>query len=109
LVTVDDLAKNGQLHPVQQAMVDHHASQCGFCTPGFVMSLFTLYHGEEAADRQETVNHLAGNLCRCTGYRPIVDAALASCRGQADDAWATAMPSTMRKLASLADGEDIQN
>src|ERR1700754_1405055 len=63
LVTVDDLAKDGPLHPVQQAMVDHHGSQCGFCTPGFVMSLFTLYHGEEAADRQKTVDHLAGNLC----------------------------------------------
>lgn len=107
LVTVDDLATKDELHPVQQAMVDHHGSQCGFCTPGFVMSLFTLYHGEAAADRQKTVDHLAGNLCRCTGYRPIVDAALASCQGRADDAWATAMPATMQKLAGLADGEDI--
>jgi xanthine dehydrogenase small subunit len=107
LVTVDDLAIDGRLHPVQQAMVDHHASQCGFCTPGFVMSLFSLYHAEAAADRATTVDHIAGNLCRCTGYRPIVDAALASCRGQAADAWAEAAATTAQALAGLADGTDI--
>jgi xanthine dehydrogenase small subunit len=82
LITVEDLADaDGSLHPVQQAMVDHHASQCGFCTPGFVMSLFALYkgvHGGEPAPERDLINDaLAGNLCRCTGYRPIVDAALA--------------------------------
>ena len=70
LVTVDDLARHGVLHPVQQAMVDLHAAQCGFCTPGFVMSLFTLYHQSGELTRQVVVDHLAGNLCRCTGYRP---------------------------------------
>ena len=80
LVVVDDLAEAGELHPVQQALVDHHASQCGFCTPGFVMGLFTLYHaGGPAPERQTVTDWLAGNLCRCTGYRPIVDAALAAC------------------------------
>ncbi len=74
LVTVDDLADGGKLHPVQKAMVDKHGSQCGFCTPGFVMSLFTLYHAGHRPTRQEIVDHIAGNLCRCTGYRPIVDA-----------------------------------
>ena len=78
LVTVDDLATDGELHPVQQAMVDSHGSQCGFCTPGFIMALFTLYHAGHAPGRDEIVTHLAGNLCRCTGYRPIVEAALAS-------------------------------
>ena len=63
------------LHPVQQAMVGCHASQCGFCTPGFVMSLFALYKTAVAPDRRAINEALSGNLCRCTGYRPIVDAA----------------------------------
>jgi xanthine dehydrogenase small subunit len=77
LVTVESLkAADGALHPVQQAMVDCHASQCGFCTPGFVMSLFALYLNESAPDRKSVVRTIAGNLCRCTGYRPIIDAGL---------------------------------
>lgn len=80
LTTVDDLAKDGELHPVQSAMVEHHASQCGFCTPGFVMALYTLYQSTDGpVDRTTVTNALAGNLCRCTGYRPIIDAALAAC------------------------------
>jgi xanthine dehydrogenase small subunit len=75
LVTVSSLrAPDGSLHPVQRAMVDQHASQCGFCTPGFVMSLFALYMQQEAPTRNEVVDALAGNLCRCTGYRPIIEA-----------------------------------
>jgi xanthine dehydrogenase small subunit len=107
LVTVDDLACDGTLHPVQQAMVDHHASQCGFCTPGFVMSLFTLYQSGATSERQDIVDHLAGNLCRCTGYRPIVDAGLAVCDGNPDDAWMAAGKETADMLAALADGADI--
>ncbi|HUQ27995.1 MAG TPA: xanthine dehydrogenase small subunit [Usitatibacter sp.] len=77
VVTVESLrAPDGTLHPVQQAMVDAHASQCGFCTPGFVMSLFALYVSRESVSREEAVEALAGNLCRCTGYRPIIDAAV---------------------------------
>ncbi len=70
---------DGSLHPAQQAMVDCHGSQCGFCTPGFVMSLFTHYleHDGQPASREDVVNALTGNLCRCTGYRPIIDAGLA--------------------------------
>jgi xanthine dehydrogenase small subunit len=80
LVTVEDLASSdGTLHPVQQAMVEHHASQCGFCTPGFVMSLFVLQQHEGDVDRQQMNQALAGNLCRCTGYRPIIDAAKQIC------------------------------
>ncbi|MEM5312124.1 xanthine dehydrogenase small subunit [Paraburkholderia sp. JHI869] len=98
LFTVEDLRQpDGSLHPVQQAMVDCHGSQCGFCTPGFVMSMWALYekHGHEHAghaahigqsgcagkgacsvpSRDEIANALTGNLCRCTGYRPILDAA----------------------------------
>jgi len=79
LVTVESLKdrRTGALHPAQQAMADGHGSQCGFCTPGFVMSLFALYKSSPAPDRGEVNDALAGNLCRCTGYRPIVDAAQA--------------------------------
>jgi xanthine dehydrogenase small subunit len=91
LLTVEHLMQaDGTLHPVQQAMVDHHGSQCGFCTPGFVMSIYALlaetlsdakrHPGSRPKPDRAAVNEaLAGNLCRCTGYRPIVDAALAVC------------------------------
>ena len=76
LITVEGLhGKDGGLHPVQQAMVDEHGSQCGFCTPGFVMSLYALYRTSPEPSRQEIDDALAGNLCRCTGYRPIIAAA----------------------------------
>ena len=107
LVTVDDLARGGVLHPVQHALVEHHASQCGFCTPGFVMALFTLYQQGGKPTRQQIVDHLAGNLCRCTGYRPIVDAAISCCTGTPLDHWAQAAPETARRLAELNDSADI--
>jgi xanthine dehydrogenase small subunit len=77
LITVEDLkAPDGELHPVQRAMVECHGSQCGFCTPGFVMSLFALYRSERVPPSRRRIDDvLAGNLCRCTGYRPIVAAA----------------------------------
>ena len=79
LYTVEDLRQaDGSLHPVQQALVDCHGSQCGFCTPGFVMSLWGAYLDHQAAgtrpDRAALAAALCGNLCRCTGYRPILDA-----------------------------------
>ena len=78
LFTVEDLRQAGTLHPVQQAMVDCHGSQCGFCTPGFVMSLWACYERHQTAhtvpSRQQLADDLSGNLCRCTGYRPILDA-----------------------------------
>jgi len=80
LWTVEDLAApDGSLHPAQQALVDCHGSQCGFCTPGFVMSLFGLYQSAqgEPISREQAQAALSGNLCRCTGYRPILDAAQA--------------------------------
>lgn len=74
--TVESLkAESGALHPTQQAMVDCHGSQCGFCTPGFVMALFALFKNEAAPTRAKACEAIAGNLCRCTGYRPILDAA----------------------------------
>jgi len=76
LWTVEDIAApDGRLHPAQEAMVQSHASQCGFCTPGFVMSLFAMYHKHVAITRTLAQEELSGNLCRCTGYRPILDAA----------------------------------
>ncbi|WP_342358561.1 xanthine dehydrogenase small subunit [Terrarubrum flagellatum] len=76
LVTVEHLKRpDGTLHPVQQAMVDHHGSQCGFCTPGIVMSLFALWLNEDRPSDTRIEDALAGNLCRCTGYEPILSAA----------------------------------
>jgi len=79
LFTVEDVAgPDGALHPVQQALVECHGSQCGFCTPGFVMSLWACFQRHQAAGtvptRQQLADDLSGNLCRCTGYRPILDA-----------------------------------
>ncbi|MGR5549148.1 xanthine dehydrogenase small subunit [Vibrio sp. DNB22_12_1] len=76
LITVEDLKSAKRLHPVQQAMVDFHGSQCGFCTPGFIMSMFALIKNTPHANKEEIALALTGNLCRCTGYRPIIDAAL---------------------------------
>ncbi len=80
LFTIEDLKQqNAQLHPVQQALVECHGSQCGFCTPGFAMSLWSLYLSQEGSSgspcREKINETLSGNLCRCTGYRPIIDAA----------------------------------
>ncbi len=100
LITVEDLSRrpgqtqiafesdpDASLHPVQQAMVDQHGSQCGFCTPGFVMSLFAMYHNEPEHEvrRADIELGLAGNLCRCTGYAPIVRAAEQSLQAQRED------------------------
>jgi len=91
LITVESLrGSDGSLHPVQQAMVDCHGSQCGFCTPGFVMSLFALYKTNSAPSRRHIDEALSGNLCRCTGYSPIIKAAeamhrVAATRGRASD------------------------
>ena len=74
LMTVESLASHGALHPVQQAMVDKHGSQCGFCTPGIVMSLYGKAVGAKGADAPPA-EMLAGNLCRCTGYGPIIEVA----------------------------------
>jgi xanthine dehydrogenase small subunit len=108
LVTVEDLAADGELHPVQAAMVAHHGSQCGFCTPGIVMSLFTFYqHGERPVTREAACDALAGNLCRCTGYRPIIDAALEACASEPHDVFVLHRDHAQTALEALADGEDL--
>ena len=78
--TAEDIAADdGKFHPSQEAMVQCHGSQCGFCTPGFVMSMFAMYQNHvckgQTITRELAQSELSGNLCRCTGYRPILDAA----------------------------------
>ena len=78
ILTIEGLAaKDGTPHIVQQSLVDAHGSQCGFCTPGIAMALFAFHHSDDPIETEKVHDALAGNLCRCTGYRPIVDAALA--------------------------------
>ena len=103
LWTVEDLAApDGRLHPAQEAMVQCHGSQCGFCTPGFVMSLFGMYQNHVArgqpVTRERAQQELSGNLCRCTGYRPILDAAQAM---EKLPAAAEADPQLLQKLEQL--------
>ncbi len=95
--TVEALADGKTLHPVQQAMVDHHGSQCGFCTPGFVMSLYTA----QLNNRRDYDDVLAGNLCRCTGYAPIIRAA------EAAETPASTRDAT--QLAALQSGESLSS
>ncbi|TAJ71915.1 MAG: xanthine dehydrogenase small subunit [Phenylobacterium sp.] len=85
LFTVESLGREGALHPVQQAMVDLHGSQCGFCTPGFVMSLYAVQREGAPTDTASLKDALAGNLCRCTGYGPILAAGQAMGEAPAAD------------------------
>jgi xanthine dehydrogenase small subunit len=109
IITVEDLADGGALHPVQQRLAELHGSQCGFCTPGFVMALFALYHRDDGGqlDRNQVNDWIAGNLCRCTGYRPIVDAALSSCHGPAVDRFAEQENALTASLSALEDDDDL--
>jgi xanthine dehydrogenase small subunit len=78
--TVESLKKaDGTLHPVQEEMVKCHGSQCGFCTPGIVMSLVNLVQVLPMPNRQQITDSLSGNLCRCTGYKPIIESATKAC------------------------------
>jgi len=86
LITVENLAgASGELHPIQKAMVDAYASQCGYCTPGFVMSLFALYKSRVEATREIILDAITGNLCRCTGYQPIIVAAAKAMKVRKND------------------------
>lgn len=114
LVTVEDLSQSastssGELHAVQQAMVDQHGSQCGFCTPGFVMSLFSMFHDNPGQDTSRAnINlGLAGNLCRCTGYAPIVRAAEQSLRAGRRDQFTDTVKQTRELLQSIQPTETL--
>ncbi|KFX69027.1 FAD-binding molybdopterin dehydrogenase [Pseudomonas taeanensis MS-3] len=108
LITVEDLKHQGKLHSVQQAMVDCHGSQCGFCTPGFVMSLFALQKNTEGFDKADTLEALAGNLCRCTGYRPIIDAAEQACCQKQPDQFDAAEAETVAQLKAITPRETAE-
>ncbi len=98
IITVEGLGKINALHPVQQAMVDQHASQCGFCTPGIVMSLYALQCNHAQASPSQIEQALAGNLCRCTGYRPILRAAYALQANQRDATLANALQKRQQQV-----------
>ncbi|UVJ45514.1 xanthine dehydrogenase small subunit [Pseudomonas sp. LS1212] len=102
LISVEDLKHQGRLHSVQQAMADCHGSQCGFCTPGFVMSLFALQKNSDAPDLHKAQEALAGNLCRCTGYRPILAAAEQACCQARGDQFDTREAQTVATLKAIA-------
>ncbi|WP_265500361.1 xanthine dehydrogenase small subunit [Paracoccus beibuensis] len=107
VVTIEHLhGPDGGLHPIQAAMVEHHGSQCGFCTPGIVMALYALWMTNPAADAEAIEIALQGNICRCTGYEPIVTAALAagSAGGQTQDALARERQAVAARLAGMRGG-----
>ncbi len=111
VVTVEHLkGQDGGLHPVQQAMVENHGSQCGFCTPGFVMSLYGLWMQNPTPDVDAVEQALQGNLCRCTGYAPIIRAAMAiSSHGKpGDDILVAERAEVMAKLGALRDGKRVE-
>lgn len=108
VVTVEHLSPaNGTLHPVQQALVDHHGSQCGFCTPGFVMSLYGMWMQNPHPTEIDVERALQGNLCRCTGYRPIVDAALSIQGKPNSDPLMADRAKVIAKLNAMQTGERV--
>ncbi|WP_425482687.1 xanthine dehydrogenase small subunit [Chelativorans xinjiangense] len=111
VVTVEHLKRaDGSLHPVQQALVDFHGSQCGFCTPGFVMSLYALWMREPQPSDRAIEKALQGNLCRCTGYEPIVRAARAvSSYGEVEaDPLAAERAAVVAEIEAMKDGTRVE-
>ena len=111
VVTIEHLRGiDGALHPVQQAMVDMHGSQCGFCTPGIVMSLYALWMANASPSNADIETSLQGNLCRCTGYEAIVRAAVAaaSAGGQAQDVLISERDKVVATLQGLSDGSRVE-
>ena len=111
VVTVEYLSgPNGRLHPVQEAMVAYHGSQCGFCTPGFVMSLYALWMQNPDPTEAEIETAIQGNLCRCTGYAPIIRAAKAVTEygSPADDALTVEREKITARLSALRDGARVE-
>lgn len=101
LITVEDLKENTKLHHSQQTIVDNHGSQCGFCTPGFVMSSFALHKHNKTPTRAQVLEALAGNLCRCTGYRSIIEAAITASVGNDEDSFAKNYQETINTLIEI--------
>ena len=85
ILTVEGLGTDEKLHPLQQAFIDHGAVQCGFCTPGMLMSAKALLDGNPSPDREEIRRAMSGNVCRCTGYTKIIDAVSAVAEKQGEE------------------------
>ncbi len=109
LITVENLAisekKEKILHPVQQLMVDTNGSQCGYCTPGIMMSLFGLYKNHHNPSREIIEDALTGNLCRCTGYQPIIEAAQRACTNNGKDHFTGKEKDTIALLKEITDNK----
>jgi xanthine dehydrogenase small subunit len=101
LVTLEDLARDGEIHPVQEAMIARDGSQCGFCTPGFVMSMHVLSQEKSEPTLCEIEDALAGNLCRCTGYGPIIAAAMDGCKAARERPHPVARPQDVEALREM--------
>ena len=110
LITVENLSSKAetieQLHPVQKAMVESNGSQCGYCTPGIIMSLFALYKNENKPTRESIDDALTGNLCRCTGYKPIIEAASESCAHHSQDQFTLNEPAIAALLRQIQQQDD---
>ena len=105
IITVENLeqhiGKDIQLHPVQQLMVENNGSQCGYCTPGIVMSLFALYKNHHQPEKEVIEDSLTGNLCRCTGYKPIIEAAKQACIHHGKDHFSDKQQEVILQLLNL--------
>ncbi|TVQ13644.1 MAG: xanthine dehydrogenase small subunit [Bacteroidetes bacterium] len=105
LITVENLKDTSYgpsgLHPVQDLMVTENGSQCGYCTPGFIMSMFALYKNYHNPSREVILDALTGNLCRCTGYQPIVNAAQKACQNHGKDHFSITEPQVEEMIASM--------
>tara|TARA_B100001093_G_scaffold513506_1_gene585582 strand:- start:1948 stop:3402 length:1455 start_codon:yes stop_codon:yes gene_type:complete len=101
IITVEHLQHHESLHNCQLAMAVNHGSQCGFCTPGFVMSLFSYLKNNEIPEREKILEALGGNLCRCTGYKSIIAAAFSMYEDYIGDQFDTSEGTTIKKLAQI--------
>ncbi|NSW45951.1 MAG: xanthine dehydrogenase small subunit [Bacteroidales bacterium] len=108
LITVENLAQDTSLHPVQSSLVETHGSQCGYCTPGIVMSSFSVYKNHPTPSRQVIEDALAGNLCRCTGYQPIIEAIEKACKQQGMDQFNELEKQMLPLLLSINKNETIE-
>jgi xanthine dehydrogenase small subunit len=110
LITIENLAfykeRKKILHPVQQMMIEANGSQCGYCTPGMVMSLFGLFKNHQNPSRETIENALTGNLCRCTGYQPILEAAQKACAGSTKDHFSQYEPGVIEMLRNIASAKE---
>ncbi|MDD2634423.1 MAG: xanthine dehydrogenase small subunit [Bacteroidales bacterium] len=107
VITTENIGNSDNLHPVQKALYEFDGSQCGFCTPGFVMSIYALYKQNHIPNKTEVTDAIAGNLCRCTGYRPIIDAAEYVCSNKTEDIIDKSEKETVALLNSINKTETI--